>query len=113
MSDKIIKQTDLQECRKNCDIKEKTMSEKIDELKSDLNSLGTEIKVKLAGLSGELAKEFDGRYATKQTQIIVYGLVAIILTSFVGYLIKDAYTVKQSLSEEDIIRIIDDNYTQK
>lgn len=64
----MIKQIDLQECRKNCDIKEKTMSEKLDELKDEVNNLGTDIKVSLAQLPQDLSDRFDKRYALKSME---------------------------------------------
>lgn len=68
MSDEPIKKRELDECRLNCDIREKTMSEKIDELKDEVNNLGTEIKVSLAQLPQDLSDRFDKRYASKSIE---------------------------------------------
>jgi len=68
MSDELIKKRELEECRQNCDINQKTMSEKLDELKDEVNSLGTDIKVSLAQLPQDLSDRFDGRYASKSIE---------------------------------------------
>jgi len=59
------------------------MSEKLDELKNNIY----EIKILLATMPKQIIDECDSRYASKISEKVVYSMVGLVLTAFMGSLI--------------------------
>ena len=66
--------------KEDCKNNHKIMSEKIENLKDSLNDFKIEIIEKIS----EIPDKLDKRYASKLTETIVYGLVALIIITIAG-----------------------------
>ena len=82
------------------------MNDKIDNLKEDIG----EIRVQIAGLPEILVDKFDCKYASKDTEKIVYGLIILVLVAFFGQMINDQLSKGHYLTEKDVQRIIEAKY---
>jgi hypothetical protein len=87
------------------------MNDKIDNLKDEISN----IKIDIAKLPEVLVEKFDCKYASKKTEVIVYGMVALILVAVFGQIISNVVVSQKRnvLSEQDVKRIIEENYTQQ
>ena len=93
---------------RDCDNRHKEMNKKIDKLSEAIQS----IKVSLAKLPEEIIEKSEGRFASKLTERIVYGLVGLIILTFVGNLLYIANRNNEEATDarlQAIERIINDN----
>ena len=108
---------DAKEIQEYCDNhEEKCYANKLQPFMEELNNIKNKLETlneTVLLIPERLGEKFDKRYAGKTTEVAVYAVIGLITLTVIGTIINGIINQKNELSEADIIRIIDDNYSQK
>lgn len=81
-----VNKAEFSEVKTTVTLNQKFMEEKFEKMEVDMKTWFWEIKTQLVALNKSMEDQFkwlDNKYASKQTEKIVYWVVAAILTTFV------------------------------
>lgn len=103
---RVITESELEKCKDDCNKTHYNMSEKIEEVKESVHK----VELKIEGLPEVLLEKFEKKFASKNAEYIVYGMVAIILVAVIGYWVDQA--IKRpvdTLTTVDVQKLIEEN----